>query len=196
MWEKDFAVFAAKAILILYCTGTIHFLFEMSVASLHQIIIITDCHCAFVVDVAICAHVQDVPMSCFKVEGIAQCVTPLCWRWYVLILYYNIDFTIKVILNNIQDSNKLYRLDISRYFFLFVFLFCCDYCIYVKYYKGTHDGIFLGHSSDMNKNCMFFILVSSHTSFVWCRGQILSFFILGGWIVFRILINQPTCLIM
>lgn len=138
VWEKDFAVFAAKAILILYCTGTIHFQFEMSVASLHLIIIITDYHCAFVVDVAICAHVQDVPMSCFKVEGIAQCVTPLCWRWYVLILYYNIDFTIKVILNNIQDSNKLYRLDISRYFFLFVFLFCFVITVFMSSTPKEH----------------------------------------------------------
>jgi hypothetical protein len=113
----------------------------LCVPSLHLIIIITQYHFTFFVDVGTCAHAQNVPMTCFRIEGIAQCVKPLSWRSYVLILYYNIDFTIKVILNNIQDSNKLYLLVVSRYFFRFLFCYC-DHCIYVKYTKRTHDAIF------------------------------------------------------
>lgn len=101
-------------------------------------------------------------MSCFKVEGIAQCVMPLCWRLYVLILYYNIDFTIKVILNNIQDSNKLYRLDISRYFFLFVFLLFVITVFMSSTPKEHMMAFFWAIVLIWIKIVCYFILVSSH----------------------------------
>jgi hypothetical protein len=128
----------------------------LCVPSLHLIIIITQYHFTFFVDVGTCAHAQNVPMTCFRIEGIAQCVKPLSWRSYVLILYYNIDFTIKVILNNIQDSNKLYLLVVSRYFFLFFILLLWSLYLYQVHQKNTWCHFFGPYNSYMNTNCMLF----------------------------------------